>query len=72
MTYANNCRCLSCDAIGDRPQGADFSNSFPRLRFCESCGNSTGWYDSVETWVSTASDWKPWTWWNGYWEKVKP
>ena len=70
MPYANNCRCLNCDEITDCAHGADFANRFKGLRFCSSCGESDGFYDSVEKWVSTANDWKPWTWLNGHWEKV--
>ncbi len=73
MSFSKNCRCIACDALrADAPFGARFENSFDSRRFCESCGQSDGFYDSVERWVSTASDWRPWTWMSGYWEKVSP
>ena len=71
MTFAIRCRCVNCDGVkDDAPFGARFENSFESRRFCSECGHSEGWYDSRERWVATDVWWKPWTWFDGYWEKV--
>lgn len=70
MKYANLVRCRSCGCIkNDVDHTASFENAFERRRFCATCGNSHGWYDSVEFWTSTAVALKPWTWGSGYWTK---
>ena len=71
MRFSKRCRCLACDAVkSDAPFGASFENAFSYRRLCEECGDSAGYYDSLERWVDTDIWWRPWTWFSGHWEKV--
>ncbi|MDC9598633.1 hypothetical protein [Xenorhabdus anantnagensis] len=68
--YCQLVRCNNCHRIHPwAPFGAGFENHHPHSRFCERCGEFAGYYDSVETWISTAKWWNPVTWGGGHWVK---
>ncbi|MEQ1964344.1 hypothetical protein ABLB69_14485 [Xenorhabdus khoisanae] len=68
--YQKLVRCNNCHKIRtDAPFGAGFENRRQLGKFCGHCGEFAGYYDTVETWISTTKWWNPLTWGNGYWVK---
>ncbi|MDE1495701.1 hypothetical protein KKJ25_12275 [Xenorhabdus bovienii] len=68
--YYQLVRCNNCHRIHPwAPFGAGFENLHHHDRFCKRCGEFAGYYDSVETWISTVKWWNPRTWGSGHWVK---